>query len=147
MPGQFVPSPKNRTLRRGGSKVSRTGREESWPLSGPRQIALRAIYRSPPRTSSAPNPVRNILASQFIAAPHNITETQASRFENVPAKRRLRNIDPIRARRRVRLYRPNEVLVCVGGAKQLGQTTVLTPARPSSRPIERARAPARGLRP
>ena len=68
MPGQFVPNPKNRTLRRGGSRVSRTGREESGPLSGPRQIAVRAMYRIPPRTSSAPSTIRNILASQFIAA-------------------------------------------------------------------------------
>src|SRR5260370_21462827 len=66
MPGQFVPSPKNRTLRRGGSRVSRTGWEESGPLRGPRQIAVRAMYRIPPRTSSAPSPIRNILASQFI---------------------------------------------------------------------------------
>src|SRR5467141_4192783 len=71
MPGQFVPSPKNRTLRRGGSRVSPTGREESGPLSGPRQIAVRARYRIPPRTSSAPSPIRNILAPQFIAATHN----------------------------------------------------------------------------
>jgi hypothetical protein len=77
MPGQFVPSPKNRTLRRDGSRVSRTGREESGPLSGPRQIAVRAMYRIPPRTSSAPSPIRNILASQFIAAAHNRTWIQA----------------------------------------------------------------------
>jgi hypothetical protein len=42
MPGQFVPSPKNRTPRRGGSRVSPTGREESGPLRGPLQIAARA---------------------------------------------------------------------------------------------------------
>jgi hypothetical protein len=70
MPGQFVPSPKNLTLRRGGSKVLRTGREESGPLSDPRQIAVRAMYKTPPRTSSAPSPIRNILAPQFIAATH-----------------------------------------------------------------------------
>jgi len=77
MPGQFVPSPKNRTLRRGGSRVSRTGAEESGPLSGPRQMAVPAIYRIPPRTSSAPSTIRNILASQFIAATHNRTWIQA----------------------------------------------------------------------
>jgi hypothetical protein len=77
MPGQFVPSPKNRTLRRDGSRVSRAGREESGPLSGPRQIALRAMYRIPPRTSRAPSPIRNILVSQFIAAAHNRTWIQA----------------------------------------------------------------------
>jgi hypothetical protein len=61
MPSQFVPSPKNRTPRRGGSRVPRTGREESGPLRGPRQIAARAMYKIPPRTSSAPSPIRNIL--------------------------------------------------------------------------------------
>jgi hypothetical protein len=61
MPGQFVPSPKNRTPRRGGSRVSRAGREESGPLRGPRRIAARAMYKIPPRTSSAPSPIRNIL--------------------------------------------------------------------------------------
>jgi hypothetical protein len=65
--------PKNRTPRRGGSRVSRTGREESGPLSDPRQIAARAMYKSPPRTSSAPSPIRSILASQFIATTHNST--------------------------------------------------------------------------
>jgi hypothetical protein len=77
MPGQFVPSPKNLMLRRGGSRVSRTGREESGPLSGPRQRVVRAMYKTPPRTSSAPSPIRNILASQFIAATHNRTRIQA----------------------------------------------------------------------
>jgi hypothetical protein len=84
MPGQFVPSPKNRTPRRGGSRVSRTGREESGPLSDPRQIAVRAMYKSPPRTSSAPSPIRNILASQFIAATHNRTGIQDSALRFVP---------------------------------------------------------------
>src|ERR1700688_1450650 len=87
MPGQFVPSPKNRTLRRDGSRVSRAGREESGPLSGPRQIALRAMYRIPPRTSSAPSPIRNILASQFIAAAHNRTGIQAGAIRFVPWSR------------------------------------------------------------
>src|SRR5438552_9775664 len=78
MPGQFVATPKNRMLRVGGSRVLRTGRrEESGPLSGPRQMAARAVYKTPPRTSSAPSPTRNILASQFIAAPHNRTRIQA----------------------------------------------------------------------
>jgi hypothetical protein len=35
--------------------------EESGPLRGPRQIAARAMYKIPPRTSSAPSPIRNIL--------------------------------------------------------------------------------------
>jgi hypothetical protein len=38
--------------------VSRVGR-----LSDPRQIVARAMYKTPPRTSSAPSPIRNILAS------------------------------------------------------------------------------------
>jgi hypothetical protein len=85
MPGQFAPSPKNLMLRRGGSRVSRTGREESGPLSDPRQIAVRAMYKTPPRTSSAPSPIRNILASQFIAATHNRTGIQADARRFVPA--------------------------------------------------------------
>ena len=88
MPGQFVPSPKNLMLRRGGSRVSRTGREESGPLSDPRQIAVRAMYKTPPRTSSAPSPIRNILASQFIAATHNRTGIQADARRFVPAGKR-----------------------------------------------------------
>jgi hypothetical protein len=60
MPGQFVLTPKKRMLRVGGSRVSRTGREESRPLSGPRQIAVRIMYKTPQRTSSAPSPIRNI---------------------------------------------------------------------------------------
>jgi len=79
MPGQFVPSPKNRRLRRGGSRVSRAGREESGPLSDPRQIPVRAMYKTPPRTSSAPSPIRNILAFQFIA-----TTTEPG-FKRMPA--------------------------------------------------------------
>jgi hypothetical protein len=35
------------------------------------------MYRIPPRTSSAPSTIRNILASQFIAATHNRTWIQA----------------------------------------------------------------------
>jgi hypothetical protein len=70
MPGQFAPSPKNRMLRRGGSKVSETGPDERGRLSAPHQIAVRAKYTIPLRTSSAPSNVRNILASQFIAAAH-----------------------------------------------------------------------------
>jgi hypothetical protein len=42
MPGQVVLTPKNPMPRRGGFRVSRTGREESRPLSDPRQIAVRA---------------------------------------------------------------------------------------------------------
>jgi hypothetical protein len=89
MPGQFVPSPKNRTPRRGGSRVSPTGREESGPLRGPRQIAARAMYKIPQRTSSAPSPIRNILASQFIAATHNRTGIQAGAIRFVPKSRQV----------------------------------------------------------
>ena len=46
MPGQFVLTPKKRMLRVGGSRVSRTGREESRPLSGLRQIAVRIMYKT-----------------------------------------------------------------------------------------------------
>src|ERR1700682_1822737 len=84
MPGQFVPNAKNPMPRRGGSRVSRTGREEYGPLSGPRQIAVRAVYKIPPRTSSAPSPIRNILASQFIVATHNRTEIQDIALRLVP---------------------------------------------------------------
>jgi hypothetical protein len=84
MPGQFAPNPKNPMPRRGGSRVSRTGREEYGPLSGPCQRAVRAVYKIPPRTSSAPSPIRNILASQFIVATHNRTEIQASALRFVP---------------------------------------------------------------
>src|ERR1700738_2311845 len=85
MPGQFVLSPKNPMLRLDGSRVSRTGREESGPLSDPRQIAVRAMYKTPPTTSSAPSPIRNILASQFIAAPQNRTGIKADARRFVPA--------------------------------------------------------------
>jgi hypothetical protein len=88
MSGQLVPSPKNPSPRRGGSRVPRTGREESGPLSGPRKIAVRAMYRIPQRTSSAPSPIRNILASQFIAAPHNRTGIQAHAGPQALTKRR-----------------------------------------------------------
>jgi hypothetical protein len=52
--------------------------------TGPRQIAVRAVYKIPPRTSSAPSPIRNILASQFIAATHNRTGIQDSALRFVP---------------------------------------------------------------
>ena len=58
-------SPKNPPPRRGGSNVSPAGR-----LSDPRQIVARAMYRMPQRTSSAPSPIRNILAAQFVAPTH-----------------------------------------------------------------------------
>src|SRR5450631_3076324 len=69
-PGQFGPSPRNPKPRRGGSRVSGTGpeREEPEPLSGPRQIAARTMYRTPPKTSSAPSPMTIIVVSRFIAA-------------------------------------------------------------------------------
>ncbi len=59
-------------------------REEYGPLSGPRQIAVRAAYKIPPRTSSAPSSIRNILASQFIVAAHNRTEIQDGALRLVP---------------------------------------------------------------
>src|SRR6202163_4911255 len=64
-PGQFGPSPRNPTPRRGGSRVPPTGpeREEPEPLSDPRQITARTIYRTPPKTSSAPSPMTIILVS------------------------------------------------------------------------------------
>src|SRR5258706_9935963 len=85
MPGQFVLTPKKRMLRVGASRVSRTDREESRPLSGPRQIAARIMYKTPQRTSSAPSPIRNIFASQFIAAPHNRTGINRGKAGFVPA--------------------------------------------------------------
>jgi hypothetical protein len=53
--------------RREGSRVSGTGPEERGRLSDPHQIAVRAMYNIPQRTSSAPNTIKSILASQFIA--------------------------------------------------------------------------------
>jgi hypothetical protein len=71
MPGQFAPSPRNRMPRREGSRVSGTGPEERGRLSDPHQIAVRAMYNIPQRTSSAPNTIKSILASQFIAVTHD----------------------------------------------------------------------------
>jgi len=75
MPGQFAP--KNRTLRRGGSRVSKFAPGERGRVSGPDQIAVRAKYKIPLRTSSAPSNVRNILPNspgsrgcQLQRAPH-----------------------------------------------------------------------------
>src|SRR6266478_1618958 len=93
MPGQFALTPKNRMLRVGGSRVSRTGREEPRPLSGPRQIAVRIMYKTPQRTSSAPSPIRNILASQFIAAPHNRTGINRGKVGFVPAGTSFKNLN------------------------------------------------------
>jgi hypothetical protein len=45
--------------------VSGTDPEERGRLSDPHQIAVRAIYKIPPRTSSAPNIIKNILASSI----------------------------------------------------------------------------------
>src|SRR5260370_39487594 len=93
MPGQFVLTPKNRMLRVGGSRVSRTGREESRPLSGPRQIAVRIMYKTPQRTSSAPSPIRNIFASQFIAAPHNRTVINRGRPDSFRNRNNLQRFE------------------------------------------------------
>src|ERR1700675_4920900 len=84
MPGQFASSPKNPTPRRRGSRVPRTGRPESGPLSDPRQITARTMYKTPPRTSSAPSPIRNISRISFIAATHNRTGIQARAGGFVP---------------------------------------------------------------
>jgi hypothetical protein len=80
-PGQFGPSPRNPKPRCGGSRVSGTGPEleEPEPLSDPRQITARTMYRTPPKTSSAPSPMTIILVSRFIAA------------TNAPTTRRRRN--------------------------------------------------------
>jgi len=43
------------------------------------------MYKTPLRTSSAPSPIRNILASQFIAATHNRTGIQADGGRIVPS--------------------------------------------------------------
>jgi hypothetical protein len=43
------------------------------------------MYKIPPRTSSAPRPIRNILASPFIAGAHNRTGIQAGGGRIVPA--------------------------------------------------------------
>jgi len=48
--------------------VSETGPGERGRLSGPHQIAVRAKYKIPLRTSSAPSNIRNILASQLTTA-------------------------------------------------------------------------------
>jgi hypothetical protein len=75
-PSQFGPSPRNPTPRRGGSRVLRTGPEREEPLSDPRQITARTMYKTPPKTSSAPSPMTNILVSRFIAATNAPTTTR-----------------------------------------------------------------------
>ena len=47
----------------------------------------------PQRTSSAPSPIRNILASQFIAAPHNRTGINRGKMGLVPAGTTLKNLN------------------------------------------------------
>jgi hypothetical protein len=51
--------------------------------------SMRAMYKIPPRTSSAPSPIRNILAFQFISATHNRTgiQEEGGRFVPVPRNR------------------------------------------------------------
>jgi hypothetical protein len=73
-----IPGTRNPTPRRGGSRVLRTGPErgEPEPLSDPRQITARTMYRTPPKTSSAPSPMTIILASRFIAATNAPTMTR-----------------------------------------------------------------------
>src|ERR1700733_6211421 len=66
-PGQFVPSPKNRTPRPWRLQSVANRPEESGPLRAPRQIAARATYKIPPRTSSAPSPIRNILGLSILS--------------------------------------------------------------------------------
>jgi hypothetical protein len=49
---------RNPKPRRGGSSVSRTGREREKPepLSGPRQMAARTVYGTPPKTEQRAEP-------------------------------------------------------------------------------------------
>jgi hypothetical protein len=87
MPGQFVPSPKNRAPRLGGSRVSRTGRwEESGPLSGPRPPnSSAAIYKTPENEQRAKPDQEHSGLSQLIAATHNRTWIQADGGRIFPA--------------------------------------------------------------
>jgi hypothetical protein len=66
--------------RREGSRVSGTGPEERSRLSDPHQIAVRAMYNIPQRTSSAPNTIKSILASQFIAVSRTTVSSSADTF-------------------------------------------------------------------
>jgi len=100
-PGQFGPSPRNPTPRRGGSRVPPTGpeREEPEPLSDPRQITACTMYRTPPKTSSAPSPMTIILVSRFIAATNAPTTTRRNTATEPSFKPKrldsfLRNEDP-----------------------------------------------------
>jgi hypothetical protein len=100
-PGQFGPSPRNPTPRRGGSRVPPTGpeREELEPLSDPRQITACTMYRTPPKTSSAPSPMTIILVSRFIAATNAPTTTRRNTATEPSFKPKrldsfLRNEDP-----------------------------------------------------
>ena len=100
-PGQFGPSPRNPTPRRGGSRVPPTGpeREEPEPLSDPRQITACTTYRTPPKTSSAPSPMTIILVSRFIAATNAPTTTRRNTATEPSFKPKrldsfLRNEDP-----------------------------------------------------
>src|SRR6266550_459196 len=106
MPGQFALTPKNRMLRVGGSRV---------PLSGPRQIAVRIMYKTPQRTSSVPSPIRNILASQFIAAPHNRTGINRGKVGFVPAGTSFKNLNWFPGHAAVWPARPY-ALILQGGA-------------------------------
>jgi hypothetical protein len=78
------------------SVANRPGGFRAAKLSDPRQIAVRAMYKTPPRTSSAPSPIRNILASQFIAATHNRTGLTA---EHILRPRRRASETPFDFRR------------------------------------------------
>jgi hypothetical protein len=109
-PGQFGPSPRNPTPRRGGSRVLRTGPErgEPEPLSDPRQITARTMYRTPPKTNSAPSPMTIILASRFIAATNAPTTTRrntATPQQNLDSSARM----VIRSS-----FRPRPLAVSVG---------------------------------
>src|SRR5258708_30005262 len=109
MPGQFAPSPRNRTPPLEGSRVSGTDPEERGRLSDPHQIAVRAIYKIPPRTSSAPNTIKNILASsihrhareavQAPAAFWAVNSTAGAGFESVGSTRRAFSLALRRASR------------------------------------------------
>ena len=99
MPGQFGPTPRNPRPRRGGSRVPRTGREESRPLSGPRQIAVRIMYKTPQRTSSAPSPIQEHfrLSIHRCPAQQNWNQSREGRIRSGRNNRREQNREALGA--------------------------------------------------
>ena len=55
------------------------------------------MYKTPPKTSSAPSPIRNILASQFVPATHKNGDSKPSRLNSF--RRYTASVDTIRATR------------------------------------------------